>query len=53
MSDEADRRRAYAELEKRGQPVPGKYFGTRMPPMKQKETTKEKKYENVHKKSLY
>ena len=42
MSDEADRRRAYAELEKRGQPVPGKYFGTRMPPMKQKETPKVK-----------
>ena len=41
-SDEADRRRAYAELEKRGQPVPGKYFGTRMPSMKQKETPKVK-----------
>ncbi len=27
MSDEADRRRAYRELEERGQPVPGKYFG--------------------------
>ena len=26
MSDEADRRRAYRELEERGQPVPGKYF---------------------------
>ena len=37
MSDEADRRRAYRELEERGQPVPGKYFGKRMPPMKQKD----------------
>ena len=27
MSDEADRRRAYAELAGRGQPVPGKNFG--------------------------
>lgn len=42
MSDEADRRRAYRELEERGQPVPGKYFGKRMPPMKQKETPKVK-----------
>ena len=26
MSDEADRRRAYRELEERGQPVPGKFL---------------------------
>ena len=31
MSDEADRRRAYAELAGRGQPVPGKNFGV-IPP---------------------
>ena len=31
MSDESDRRRAYAELAGRGQPVPGKNFGI-LPP---------------------
>jgi|TARA_R100000479_G_scaffold129171_1_gene67567 hypothetical protein len=31
MSDEADRRRTYRELEKRGQPTPGKYYGKRKP----------------------
>ena len=31
MSDESDRRRAYAELAGRGQPVPGKNFGV-IPP---------------------
>jgi len=36
MSDEADRRRTYAELEKRGQRTPGKYFGKSKPPMRKK-----------------
>ena len=31
MSDEADRRRTYRELEKRGQPTPGKYYYKRKP----------------------
>ncbi len=52
MSDEADRRRAYRELEERGQPVPGKYFGTRMPPMKQKETPKIKVIDTTKMKQL-
>ena len=30
-SDEADRRRTYRELEKRGQPTPGKYYYKRKP----------------------
>ena len=34
MSDEADRRRAYAELAGRGQPVPGKNFGKIVPSTK-------------------
>lgn len=34
MSDEADRRRAYAELAGRGQPVPGKNFGKITPSTK-------------------
>ena len=52
MSDEADRRRAYRELEERGQPVPGKYFGRRMPPMKQKETPKIKVIDTTKMKQL-
>ena len=52
MSDEADRRRAYRELEERGQPVPGKYFGKRMPPMKQKETPKIKVIDTTKMKQL-
>ena len=52
MSDEADRRRAYRELEERGQPVPGKYFGKRMPPMKQKETPKIKIIDTTKMKQL-
>ena len=50
MSDEADRRRAYAELAGRGQPVPGKNFGkikagkrvTDPPPVKPIDMTKMK-----------
>ena len=50
MSDEADRRRAYAELAGRGQPVPGKNFGkikagkrvTDPPPVKTIDMTKMK-----------
>ena len=50
MSDEADRRRAYAELAGRGQPVPGKNFGkikagkriTDTPPVKTIDMTKMK-----------
>ena len=34
MSDEADRIRAYQELARRGQPVPGKNFGKGVPPTK-------------------
>ena len=52
MSDEADRRRAYRELEERGQPVPGKYFGKRMPPMKQKQTLKIKVIDTTKMKQL-
>ena len=52
MSDEADRRRAYRELEERGQPVPGKYFGKRMPPMKQKQTPKIKVIDTTKMKQL-
>jgi len=52
MSDEADRRRAYRELEERGQPVPGKYFGTRMPPMKQKQTPRIKVIDTTKMKQL-
>ena len=52
MSDEADRRRAYRELEERGQPVPGKYFGKRMPTMKQKETPKIKVIDTTKMKQL-
>ena len=36
MSDEADRRRAYQELARRGQPVPGKNFGTGVTPKTKK-----------------
>ena len=39
-SDEADRRRAYAELEKRGQRTPGKYFGSSTPSLPIKKTPK-------------
>tara|TARA_R100001510_G_scaffold25804_1_gene22681 strand:+ start:178 stop:606 length:429 start_codon:yes stop_codon:yes gene_type:complete len=50
VSDEADRRRAYAELAGRGQPVPGKNFGkikagkrvTDPPPVKPIDMTKMK-----------
>ena len=42
MSDEADRRRTYAELEKRGQKVPGKYFGPSTPSLPIKKTPKVK-----------
>jgi len=50
VSDEADRRRAYAELAGRGQPVPGKNFGkikagkrvTDPPPVKTIDMTKMK-----------
>ena len=42
MSDEADRRRAYAELEKRGQRTPGKYFGPSTPSLPIKKTPKVK-----------
>ena len=52
MSDEADRRRAYRELEERGQPVPGKYFGKRMPPMKQKQAPKIKVIDTTKMKQL-
>ncbi len=52
MSDEADRRRAYRELEERGQPVPGKNFGKRMPPMKQKQTPKIKVIDTTKMKQL-
>ena len=52
MSDAADRRRAYRELEERGQPVPGKYFGKRMPTMKQKETPKIKVIDTTKMKQL-
>ena len=52
MSDEADRRRAYRELEERGQPVPGKFFGKRMPPMKQKQTPKIKVIDTTKMKQL-
>ena len=34
MSDEADRIRAYQDLARRGQPVPGKNFGKGVPPTK-------------------
>ena len=37
-SDEADRRRTYAELERRGQKVPGKYFGPSTPKLRVKKT---------------
>ena len=40
MSDEEDRRRAYAELEKRGQRTPGKYFGPSTPSLPIKKTPK-------------
>ena len=40
MSDEADRRRTYAELEKRGQRTPGKYFGPSTPSLPIKKTPK-------------
>jgi len=52
MSDEADRRRTYAELEKRGQPTPGKYFGKRMPPMKMKQTPNVKVIDTTKMKQL-
>ena len=42
MSDEADRRRAYAELEKRGQRTPGKYFGPSTPSLPIKKAPKVK-----------
>ena len=42
MSDEADRRRTYAELEKRGQRTPGKYFGPSTPSLPIKKTPKVK-----------
>ena len=32
MSDEADRIKAYQDLARRGQPVPGKNFGTGVTP---------------------
>ena len=37
-SDEADRRRTYAELERRGQRTPGKYFGLSTPKLRVKKT---------------
>jgi len=40
MSDESDRRRAYAELAGRGQPVPGKNFGVLPPKGKAVPSTK-------------
>ena len=40
MSDESDRRRTYAELAGRGQPVPGKFFGVIPPKGKAVPSTK-------------
>ena len=52
MSDEEDRRRTYAELEKRGQRTPGKYFGKSMPSMKMKQTPKLKVIDTTKMKQL-
>jgi hypothetical protein len=51
-SDEADRRRAYAELEKRGQKVPGKYFGPSTPKLRVKKTPEVKTIDMTKMKQL-
>jgi hypothetical protein len=51
MSDEADRIRAYQDLAKRGQPVPGKNFGTGVTP-KLKKTPKVKTIDTTKMKQI-
>jgi hypothetical protein len=51
-SDEADRRRTYAELEKRGQKVPGKYFGPSTPKLRVKKTPEVKTIDMTKMKQL-
>ena len=51
-SDEADRRRAYAELERRGQKVPGKYFGPSTPKLRVKKTPEVKTIDMTKMKQL-
>jgi hypothetical protein len=51
-SDEADRRRAYAELERRGQKVPGKYFGSSTPKLRVKKTPEVKTIDMTKMKQL-
>ena len=51
MSDEADRIRAYQDLARRGQPVPGKNFGTGVSP-KIKQTPKIKVIDTTKMKQL-
>jgi len=52
MSDEADRRRTYAELERRGQKVPGKYFGPSTPKLRVKKTPEVKTIDMTKMKQL-
>ena len=51
-SDEADRRRTYAELERRGQKVPGKYFGPSTPKLRVKKTPEVKTIDMTKMKQL-
>ena len=51
-SDEADRRRTYAELERRGQRTPGKYFGPSTPKLRVKKTPEVKTIDMTKMKQL-
>ena len=51
-SDEADRRRTYAELERRGQRTPGKYFGSSTPKLRVKKTPEVKTIDMTKMKQL-
>jgi len=51
-SDEADRRRTYAELERRGQKTPGKYFGPSTPKLRVKKTPEVKTIDMTKMKQL-
>ena len=52
MSDEADRIRAYQDLARRGQPVPGKNFGTGVTPKTKKMEPKVKVIDTTKMKQL-
>ena len=52
MSDEADRIRAYQDLARRGQPVPGKNFGTGVTPKTKKIEPKVKVIDTTKMKQL-